>query len=134
MMAILIYQKLDSAIEDRTEKDEKPEKGSDGVKKEDSEIVMKQARSTLIMNLADNVLRQVIKEKTGLEIWTKLNHLYMAKSTATKIFLKGKFYGFKMNLVNSLEQNLDELNKIVLFLTNMGETIKEEDQNDHLKK
>lgn len=52
----------------------------------------------------------------------------MAKSTTTKIFLKGKFYGFKMNATISLEQNLDDLNKIVLSLTNMGEIIKEEDQ------
>ena len=80
------------------------------------------------MNLSDNVLRQVLCEKTALGIWKKLDQLYMAKSTATKIFLKGKFYGFKMNASIPLEQNLDDLNKIVLALTNMGETIQEEDQ------
>ncbi|KAF4376406.1 hypothetical protein G4B88_000094 [Cannabis sativa] len=52
----------------------------------------------------------------------------MAKLTATKIFLKEKFYGFKMKAVVPLKQNLDDLNRIVLSLTNMGETIKEEDQ------
>ena len=120
MMAILICQKLDIAIEEGIDPDD--------ANKKESETVMKQARSAIIMNLADNVLRQVIGEKTALRIWNRLNQLYMAKSTATKIFLKGKFYGFKMNATISLEQNLDDLNKIVLSLTNMGEIIKEEDQ------
>lgn len=120
MMAILICQKLDIAIEEGIDHDD--------ANKKESETVMKQARSAIIMNLADNVLRQVIGEKTALGIWNRLNQLYMAKSTATKIFLKGKFYGFKMNATISLEQNLDDLNKIVLSLTNMGEIIKEEDQ------
>ena len=123
MMAILIYQRLDVAIEEETEKSD-----LDDIKKKELNTVMKQARSAIIMNLADNVLRQVIGEKTALGIWNKLDQLYMAKSTATKIILKGKFYGFKMNATISLEQNLDDLNKIVLSLTNMGETIKEEDQ------
>lgn len=120
MMAILICQKLDIAIEEGIIPDD--------ANKKESETVMKQARSAIIMNLADNVLRQVIGEKTALGIWNRLNQLYMAKSTATKIFLKGEFYGFKMNATISLEQNLDDLNKIVLSLTNMGEIIKEEDQ------
>ena len=125
MMAILIYQKLDYAIEERPEKSEKD---LDATKKSELEVIMKQARSAIIMNLADNVLRQVIGERTALGIWNKLHQLYMAKSTASKIFLKGKFYGFKMNATMSLEQKLDDLNKIVLSLTNMGETIKEENQ------
>ncbi|KAF4351963.1 hypothetical protein G4B88_020591 [Cannabis sativa] len=33
-----------------------------------------------------------------------------------------------MNARNTFDQNLYELNKIVLALTNMGETIKEEEQ------
>ena len=93
-MAILICQKLDIAIEEGIDHDD--------ANKKESETVMKQARSAIIMNLADNVLRQVIGEKTALGIWNRLNQLYMAKSTATKIFLKGKFYGFKMNATISL--------------------------------
>ena len=124
MQAILIYQRLDSALEETIEKIE-----IDAVKLKEMDTVIKQARSVIIMNLADNVLRQVVGEKTALGIWNRLNQLYMAKSTATKIFLKGKFYGFKMNATISLEQNLDDLNKIVLSLTNMGEVIKEEDQD-----
>lgn len=123
MQAILIYQRLDSALEETIEKVE-----ADSAKEKEVDIVMKQARSVIIMNLANNVLRQVIGEKTILGIWNMLDQLYMAKLTATKIFLKGKLYSFKMNATISLEQNLDDLNKIVLALTNMGETIKKEDQ------
>ena len=85
MMAVLIYQKLDSALEEITEKEEKY---SDALKKGDAEIVMKQARSAIIMNLSDNVLRQVLCEKTALGIRKKLDQLYMAKSIATKFFLE----------------------------------------------
>ena len=124
MMAVLIYQKLDSAIEDDI-----PELKADAsARKEDATLVMKQARSAIVMNLSDNVLRQVIGEKTASGLWKKLEQLYMTKTTATKIFLKGKFYGFKMNATMTLEQNFDEMNKIILSLSNMGEEIKEEDQ------
>ncbi|XP_062118319.1 uncharacterized protein LOC133831933 [Humulus lupulus] len=61
-------------------------------KNEDAELIMKQARSAIVMNLSDNVLRQVIGEKTAAGLWKKLEDLYMKKSTATKIFLKGKMY------------------------------------------
>uniref|UniRef100_A0A803Q997 Reverse transcriptase Ty1/copia-type domain-containing protein n=1 Tax=Cannabis sativa TaxID=3483 RepID=A0A803Q997_CANSA len=128
MLAILIYQKLDSALDEDLGSNDVKKKDMDESKKKESDTIMKQARSSIFMHLADNVLRQVIGEKTTLGIWSKLNQLYMARSTVTKIFLKGKFYGFKMNATVTLDQNLDELNKIVLALTNMGGTIKEEDQ------
>ena len=110
MMAVSIYQKLDSAIEDDI-----PElKASASGRKEDATLVMKQARSAIVMNLSDNVLRQVIGEKTVSGLWKKLEQLYITKTTAMKIFLKGKFYGFKMNATMTLEQNFDEMNKIIL--------------------
>ena len=52
MMVILIYQKLDIAIKEDIEKSD-----PDDAKQKESDIVMKQARSAIIMNFADNVLR-----------------------------------------------------------------------------
>ena len=47
MMAVLIYQKLDGALEEKIEKSEREQ---DAVKKSETETIMKQARSAIIMN------------------------------------------------------------------------------------
>ncbi|XP_062075653.1 uncharacterized protein LOC133779752 [Humulus lupulus] len=124
MMVILIFQRIYSTleVEKQSEKSEKQEK------KKDAELIMKQVRTAIVMNLSNNVLRQVIGEKTAAGLWKKLEDLNMKISTSTEIFLKGKMYGFKMNATFSLEQNFDEVNKIVLALSNMGEDIKKADQ------
>ncbi|MCI15487.1 glutamate receptor 3.6, partial [Trifolium medium] len=46
------------------------------------------ALSVIILCLADNVLREVAKEKTVAAMWTKLDALYMTKSLAHKQCLK----------------------------------------------
>ncbi|KAF4381120.1 hypothetical protein F8388_012042 [Cannabis sativa] len=56
------------------------------------------------------------------------NNLGNSEKARATVHGKEKFYGFKMKAVVPLKQNLDDLNRIVLSLTNMGETIKEEDQ------
>lgn len=35
------------------------------------------ARGTLVLNLSDNVLRQVVEEENAFKMWTKLNELYI---------------------------------------------------------
>ncbi|KAF4375085.1 hypothetical protein F8388_017231 [Cannabis sativa] len=111
-------KKLDSALKESVEKSEKEVVAA---KKKEIDTVMKQAQSTLIMNLC----RQYVGiKKTTMEIWSKLDQIYMAKSTAIKIFLKEKFYGFKMNATVSLEQNLDDLNITILALINMRKPLK----------
>ena len=49
---------------------------------------MECAYSLLILNLADNVLRQVDEEDTAAKIWLKLESLYMTKTLSNKIYLK----------------------------------------------
>ena len=38
------------------------------------------AYTLLILNLSDNVLRQVNDEETTIKVWSKLESLYMVKS------------------------------------------------------
>ena len=52
----------------------------------------------------------------------------MTKSLTSKIYLKGKLFGFKMNTSKSLEENLDDFNVIVIGLENIAESIYEENQ------
>uniref|UniRef100_A0A803QJ40 Uncharacterized protein n=1 Tax=Cannabis sativa TaxID=3483 RepID=A0A803QJ40_CANSA len=53
MTAILIYQKLDSVLEEGVKKIEKE---VDAAKKNESDTVMKQVQSIITMNLANNAL------------------------------------------------------------------------------
>ena len=59
--------------------------------------IMENPYSLLILNLVDNVLRQVDEEDTALKVWTKLKSFYMVKSLLNKIYLKEQLFGFKID-------------------------------------
>lgn len=46
------------------------------------------AHSSIILHLADNVLRRVGKIEKVDELWEKLEELYMPKSLSSQIYLK----------------------------------------------
>lgn len=96
--------------------------------KEKSEILQKKAHNTLILFLGDKVLREVTKEDTTVEVWLKLESLYMTKSLENRFHKKIKLCTFKMTPGISIEEHLDELNKIILDLTNIDIKIDDEDQ------
>ena len=60
----------------------------------DKQDLMESAYSLLILNLADNVLRQVDDENTTAKIWLKLESLYMTNTLSNKIYLKEQLFGF----------------------------------------
>lgn len=78
------------------------------------------------MNLANNVIRQVNKERTALEAWKKLDELYLVKSLSRKISLKVQLFGFKMDASRSLKSNFDELKKITIKLADSGKDLTNE--------
>lgn len=86
------------------------------------------ANSLIILNLFDKILRQVNKKNIALKVWNKLESLYITKSLTSKIYLKGRLFGFKMNTSKSLEENLDDFNVIIICLKNIDESIYEENQ------
>nr|GEZ12692.1 retrovirus-related Pol polyprotein from transposon TNT 1-94 [Tanacetum cinerariifolium] len=89
--------------------------------------LMKKAYSTLILCLRDRVLREVTKETTVAGIWTKLTSLYMTKSLANILYLKKQLYTYYMSLGTKLGDRIDELNKLILDLTNIDIEIEDED-------
>ncbi|PON38034.1 hypothetical protein PanWU01x14_315780 [Parasponia andersonii] len=98
MRAVLVQQKCAKAVGDGSNFQEL-------TKTADKQEVY-ETYSLLILNLADNVLRQVDEEDTDLEIWNKLDPFYTTKSLSNKIFLKAQLFGFRMDSTKSLEDNL----------------------------
>lgn len=125
LIVVLIHQNLDGALIGETKLGEKKKSEETS---EDTKVMMKKARYAIVMHLSNNVLRQVIGEESPAGMWSKLEQLYMTKTTSNKIYLKGKFYRFTMDSTKTLNQNLDDFNKIVLDLSNIGEKVDEEDQ------
>ena len=73
-------------------KTKKPEKMTDD---EWEELDMK-AVSTIRLLLADDVMYDVMEEKSTSGIWLNLEKRYMSKSLMNKLHLKQKLYGLKM--------------------------------------
>lgn len=52
----------------------------------------------------------------------------MPKSLSNQIYLKERFFGFKMDPSKKLEENLDDFNVVCTELANFGEEVKGVDQ------
>lgn len=64
--------------------------------------------TSIILNLDDNVFRQVNKERSSLEVWKKVDEVFLVKSLLSCISVKVMLFGFKMDLNKNLEVNLDD--------------------------
>ncbi|KAK9054827.1 hypothetical protein SSX86_025906 [Deinandra increscens subsp. villosa] len=94
----------------------------------DKQDMMDKAHSAIVLCLGDRVLREVSKEKTAAAIWMKLESLYMTKSLANRLYLKKRLYTFQLTPGTSMEDHIDEFNKIVLDLDNIEVEIDDEDK------
>ena len=81
------------------------------------------AYGTLVMNITDNVLRQIIEETTAFATWEKLKVLYEKKDQRNKMFIRNKLFSSKMNQNKNLDENLDELKKLTNVLNQTGEEL-----------
>ena len=95
--------------------------------KEKAEI-LKKARDAIILHLSDQILKKVVKEKSAAEMWMKLEQLYMTKALPNRIYLKQRFYGFKMDETKTIDENIDDFTKLVADLENLEFEVDEEDQ------
>ena len=95
--------------------------------KEKAEI-LKKARNAIILSLSDQILKKVVKEKSTAEMWMKLEQLYMTKALPNRIYLKQRFYGFKIDETKTIDENINEFTKLVDDLENLEFEVDEEDQ------
>lgn len=122
MKALLVQQGIYQAID----REELEELGDD--KKKIREIEAK-AHNAILLSLGDEVLREVSDETTAINLWEKLSLIYLKKSLANKLYLKKKLYTLKMEDSKDLRKHLDEFNRIVLDLSNIGVKIEDEDED-----
>lgn len=121
MRALLVQQGLDEVLEGERKL---PNTLTETQKKE----LMNKAHSAIILCLGDRVLREVSKEKTAASIWLKLEHLYMTKSLANRLYLKQRLYTLNMQPGTSIEDHMDEFNRLILDLENIEVKIDDDDQ------
>lgn len=121
MKALLVQQKVSKALDAPSKL---PTSMSDAEKAEMAKI----AYSTVILYLADNVLRRVSAIDNVSDLWTKLDELFLSKSLANKIYLKERLFDFKMDSSKGLEENIDDFCRICLDLVNASEKLDGENQ------
>lgn len=121
MLALLGNLGLDEALEGESKM---PADYSDEKKKD----IMKRAYNTLILSLSDKVIREITKMKTVAEVWLKLESLYMTKTLSSRLYLKAKFFTFKMADGKNLHDHMDEFNKLCLDLENINVEYDDEDK------
>ncbi|KAL5555285.1 hypothetical protein UlMin_037521 [Ulmus minor] len=90
--------------------------------------VLKRDHNTLILILSDKVLREIVKCKTAAKVWLKLESLYMTKNLSNKLYLKAKFFTWKMTEGRDLQDHIDDFNKLVMDLENIGVKYENEDK------
>ena len=86
------------------------------------------AVSAIQLCLAPHVLREVLDRTTALELWSRLEELYMQKSLANKIRLKEKLYTIRMAEGTPVQRHLNDFNSILVDLESLDVKIEDEDK------
>lgn len=76
----------------------------------------RKALSQIHLHLSNNILQDVLKEKTAAALWLKLEQLCMTKSLTSKLHLKQRLYSHRMAEGGSLEDHLAVFKEIVADL------------------
>ena len=76
------------------------------------------------------MLREIVKMNSAVEVWLKLKSLYMTKNLSNRLYLKVRFFTCKMAECNDSQDHIDEFNKLIMDLENIG--VEDEDENKTL--
>ena len=80
------------------------------------------------MCVLDLVLLNVSGEATAKTLWEKLGTLYQYKSLVNKLFLWKKLYNLRMKDGDSVTENLNTFNTVVIQLSSVDIKISDEDK------
>jgi hypothetical protein len=81
---------------------------------EDWDEIDARALSAICLCLADDVLFNIVVEKTPANLWMKLEILYMTKSLTNKIFLKRQLYSLRMKEGTKITDHLNTFNTLLV--------------------
>ncbi|KAK8921738.1 hypothetical protein KSP39_PZI020142 [Platanthera zijinensis] len=104
-------------------------KEKSGVKKDEEweELDLK-VISTIQMSLTDEIMYNVVDADTTVDLWKKLEELYMSKSLTNKLYVKRQLYSLRMSESNKLLEHMNAFNKLISQLRSMDVKVEEEDQ------
>jgi hypothetical protein len=86
------------------------------------------ALSAICLCLADDILFNIVLEKTVVGLWMKLESLYMKKSLTRRIYLKRQLYSLWMKEGTKVVDHLNTFNILIVQLTSMEVKFKDEDK------
>ena len=79
----------------------------------------RKALSQIHLHLSNNILQEVLQEKTASDLWLKLESIYMSKDLTSKMHVKMKLFSHKLQEGGSLVNHLSTFKEIVSDLTAM---------------
>ena len=88
----------------------------------------KKARSSIILNLSDEVLREVAMETTAKSMWDKLKALYMKRTVENRLYLKQSLYMLRMIEGTYMLSHLDKFDSLIMDLENIDVKIDDKDK------
>ncbi|KAL5805697.1 hypothetical protein ACOSQ4_028430 [Xanthoceras sorbifolium] len=121
MRAILIHNGLHQAL---LGKDKLPSTMDEAKKQEMDD----KALASIQLCLSNEVLREVMQEKTAKDLWDKLESLYVTKNLTTKLVAKHRLYTLSMAEGASIKSHIDEFSTVLMDLENMEISYDDEDQ------
>ena len=95
---------------------------------EDCMKLVRKARCTIRLCLADSVLLNVSEEDTTKKLWDKLGSLYQSKSMVNNLFLRNKLYLLRMNDGDSVIEHLNAFNTVISQMLSADTKIVEEEK------
>ena len=79
--------------------------------------------------LADDVLFNIVSEKTAVGLWAKIEKLYMIKSLTNRILLKRQLYSLRMKEGTSITDHLNTFNTLLVQLESIEVKFESEDKS-----
>jgi hypothetical protein len=109
MRAVLSQTDLDDALDGFRKKDVKT--WTDEEKCNDHKVL-----SHIHFYLSNNILQEVLAEKTVAALWLKLESIYMSKDLSSKMHMKMKLFTHKLQEGGSVLSHISSFKKIVADL------------------
>ena len=121
MMAVLTQNGLKKALSGKTKK---PTTMTD----EQWEELDEKALSIIQLCMVTHVLHEVLDKTTTVDLWLRLEALYMTKSPPNKTRLKERLYLVSMAEDTPIQNHRNEFNSIIFDLKSLDVKIKNEDK------